>query len=101
MARRGYRHVHQPAAPVSEAAGEPEVVTSETVVAAAEPPAPREKTLHELNLEAREIDRWHDAKRREAQAKIDEEIAPMMRGVQRGARVMRRTQKPLRPPVKP
>lgn len=103
MARRGHRPINRPAQTNDTPTPKPEVavVTSETVVVSPEPPPAREKSLHELNLEARATDRWHAEQRRLAQAKIDEEIAPMMRGVQRSARVMRRTQKPLRPPVKP
>ncbi len=62
------------------------------------PPA-REKTLHELNLEARAIDREHARRREEAQAKAKEVIEPMLRGVMSARQVGRRMQKSLRPPV--
>lgn len=59
----------------------------------------REKTLHELNLEARAIDRYHYNKRMEAQRVARETIEPMLRGVQRPRQVTRRMQKSLRIPV--
>jgi hypothetical protein len=72
------------------------------VDAAAERQAPpaRERTLHELNLEARAIDRWHAQKREEAQAALRQTVDPMLEGVLRPRQVMRRVQKNLRAPVK-
>jgi hypothetical protein len=60
----------------------------------------RERTLHELNLEARGIDRHHARKREEAQAAIREHVDPILRGVQGSRQVTRRLQKNLRPPVR-
>jgi hypothetical protein len=69
-------------------------------VANSENPPVREKTLHELNLEARQIDRWHAQKREEAQAMAKETLEPMLKGVLRPRQVSRRVQKNLRAPVK-
>jgi hypothetical protein len=66
---------------------------------AKKPERPRERTLHELNLEARDIDRHHALKREEAQAAIREHVEPILRGVQGARQVTRRMQKNLRPPV--
>jgi hypothetical protein len=63
------------------------------------PPA-REKTLHELNLEAREIDRDHALKREEAKAAAREHVEPILSGVMRPRLVPRPTQRNLRPPVR-
>lgn len=65
----------------------------------AAPEPPREKTLHELNLEARAIDRHHAALREAAEAKAREEIEPMLVGVVRPRQRYRRYQKNLRAPV--
>lgn len=62
---------------------------------------PREKTLHELNIEARAIDRWHYDKRNEAQQVAKQTLEPMLTGVMRPRQIVRRVQKSLRPPVKP
>ena len=59
----------------------------------------REKTLHELNLEARAIDREHARRREEAAAKARDVLEPMLKGVPRVRGVVRRMQKNLRPPV--
>jgi hypothetical protein len=69
------------------------------VAASRKYPLAREKTLHELNLEARAIDREHARRREEAQAKVKEVIEPMLRGVMGARQVARRVQKNLRPPV--
>jgi hypothetical protein len=60
----------------------------------------REKTLHELNLEARAIDREHARLRAEAAERAKEVVEPMLAGVPRGRAVVRRMQKNLRPPVR-
>jgi hypothetical protein len=59
-----------------------------------------EKTLHELNLEAREIDRWHARKREEAQAVARETLEPLLAGIMRPRQIPRRLQKSLRAPVR-
>ena len=59
----------------------------------------REKSLHELNLEARAIDREHARIRAEAAAKAKEVVEPILAGVPRVRTVVRRTQKSLRPPA--
>jgi hypothetical protein len=65
-----------------------------------EPSAPREKTLHELNIEARAIDRWHAQKREEARLAAREHVEPILTGILRPRPVVRRIQKSLRPLVK-
>lgn len=60
----------------------------------------REKTLHELNLEARAIDRHHAALRAAAEAELERTVAPMLAGVPRRRMISRRMQKNLRPVVK-
>jgi hypothetical protein len=59
-----------------------------------------EKTLHELNLEARAIDRYHASRREEAKAAAREHVDPILSGVLRPRLVPRRTQRNLRPPVR-
>jgi hypothetical protein len=59
----------------------------------------RERTLHELNLEARAIDREHARIRAEAAAKAKDVLEPMLAGVPRVRTLVRRMQKSLRPPV--
>lgn len=60
---------------------------------------PREKTLNELNLEARQVDREHAARREEAERLAREASGHLLEGTLRGRARVRRAQKPVRPPV--
>lgn len=86
------------AIPSPPPAAEPAPADVPEFTAAVEAP-PREKTLNELNIEARAIDREHAARREEAERLAIQASGHLIEGTMRGRARYRRAQKPVRPPV--
>ncbi len=91
-----HRAAHEP---LGGRNGDDDNGTAGKIAAQRQYPLAREKTLHELNLEARAIDREHARRREAARAKAREVIEPMLLGVMRPRQLARPVQKSLRPPV--
>lgn len=88
----------QPGDDTGAGTGEPSTDARAVKATLVDAPA-REKTLNELNIEARSVDREHAARREEAERLAREASGHLLEGTIRGRARYRRAQKPVRPPV--